>query len=305
MKTKIKISLLILCILTLGYCKVKEPDLTFYESVKRKLETPEEKEARRVAENAARDEAAKRSFLEQASCRPKQPLSQGELYALAMQDYWRIRTDRLRTADSRIIKAKKEQEIIDEIPDNINRKICGLKWDKEAKNWRFEKRICYPWKLEEFDTYEKIVTWYEEGNRAENLEELLHEKWHGEIYDPKKGFLHQPDFYHQESSFAVIQRDDNGTRWYPKDCCRLIDDKEAKLKKSEQVVVHDWIIKQFPETRKVLPNLNYLAIKSKLIDYNVRFEKGIEFTPRRNDVEKYFTYIYMVNSCGKIINLKP
>ncbi|ROV57049.1 hypothetical protein [Neisseria chenwenguii] len=211
---------------------VKQPDLTLMESIARKFESHEERKERLHQEALVREEMLKQEFLKQASCKPEKPLSKGEIYALAMQDYWKIQMNELWGAEEEISQLKEEGQFSDEVPSDINEKICQLERDEDGKPIRFGNKACYPWKLTEYDTFEKLQEWKDNGGKAENLEDLFGNEWKGEYYDPEKGFLQQPDFYNKESDFAVVQRSMNETRWYPRDCCGLLSYDEVIQKKT-------------------------------------------------------------------------
>lgn len=280
---------------------VKQPDLTLMESIARKFESHEEREERLHQEALVREEMLKQEFLKQASCTPDKPLSKGEIYALAMQDYWKTQMNELWDAEKKISQLKEEGQFSDEIPSDINEQICQLERDKDGNPLRFGNKACYPWKLTEYDTFEKLQEWKDNGGTAENLEDLFGNEWKGEYYDPAKGFLQQPDFYNKESDFAVVQRSMNETRWYPRDCCGLLSYDEVIQKKLGMRVVY-WGWDNFSEReKKTFKKLYFLSIKFKNIDYNARFSNGQEFIVSHGKGRNYIFGIFPISPCGKII----
>lgn len=278
---------------------VKQPDLTLMESIARKFESHEERQERLHQEALVREEQRRQEFLKQASCTPEKPLSKGEIYALAMQDYWKIQMNELWGAEEEISQLKEEGQFSDEIPSDINEQICQLERDKDGKPLRFGNKACYPWKLTEYDTFEKLQEWKDSGGKAENLEDLFGNEWRGEYYDPAKGFLQQPDFYNKESDFAVVQRDFNGTVWYPKDCCQLFNYNEMTGRGMDGIGYGN-IWPQTVENELYFKKIYFLSIHSISIDNDVRTKRGIEFLPYPQDY-MFPIIIFPVSPCGKII----
>ncbi|ASK27277.1 hypothetical protein [Neisseria chenwenguii] len=282
---------------------VKQPDLTLTESIARKFESDEERKERLHQEALVREEQRRQEFLKQASCKPEKPLSKGEIYALAMQDYWKIQMNELWGAEEKIDWWKELGIFLDEIPSDINEKICQLERDEDGKPIRFGNKACYPWKLTEYDTFEKLQEWKDNGGKAENLEDLFGNEWRGEYYDPEKGFLQQPDFYNKESDFAVVQRDYGGTVWYPRDCCGLLSYDETVQNGLDSQVVYSGLANLSGKKNEIFKKMYFLTIRFKYIDYNVKSDSGLEYVVSYGKNENYIFRVFPVSSCGKVINL--
>lgn len=107
-----------------------------------------------------RFEQQRANFLKQASCKPEKALSQGEIYAKAMQQYWQESIDGLFTIDKFLNEEfPKGDGLHTETQD-----ICEL----NIVSRKIYSNYCYPWKI----------------STVQNLEELVEKQKQGQL--PKK-----------------------------------------------------------------------------------------------------------------------
>ena len=89
---------------------------------------------------------------EKLSCTPPTPLSQGELFALAMQDYWKKMLLGLWEEDKESNKFYSQDGFEIHITDSD----CGLIRDRKGNPLKIDRKTCYPWKMGKYDTLEKL-----------------------------------------------------------------------------------------------------------------------------------------------------
>lgn len=172
-------------------------------------------------------------YNEQLACRPEKPLSEGELFARAMQDYWRHEMASVWRSNAYL-----DAQFGKELPSGASESpwalgpFCRYIRDPD-KPLAINDDNCYPRILRQDNTLEKF---YQRAEELQNdklmFDDLLQRN---EIYRPENvTYLYTPNLYNREANFAVYST--ALTRWYPKDCCTIVSyeqmmklDQQAKI----------------------------------------------------------------------------
>ena len=163
----------------------------------------------------------RQKIAEALTCRGNaSPLSDGELFALGMQDYWKRRVESV--------------------------------WKDTAPAARFNcnpsKDGCYPWKLPEISTVEQLKTglgkitgyylddqWIYQSRRPDELyyETIVRVVLHGHVNHPEIERMYLPEYADGSANFGVLHYGGDWTRWYGAGCCRLMTFAEANAESLE------------------------------------------------------------------------
>ncbi len=266
-----------------------------------------EAERARQKEEALRQEAA--AFF---ACKPEKPLSREKLFARAMQNYWRREMERLWALD----KALGEDEfppVTTDITDNT----CGLVRDKRGNPLTISRDTCYPWKITEYDTLEKLRT------RIQDVPDLLTEWWstnkqasadntydiivreilRGQVIHPERELPYSPeDLKGGRAGFAIIRHDGPGIWWYEPDCCKLMTYGELpeKDRKSDPFWISPYLRYLPPGTR--IEDVMFLTVMTYPVDTTwPNGRNGTLYLDRGELYENYpITFYFIVSPCGAI-----
>lgn len=221
---------------------------------------------------------------EMTSCQPEIPLSKGEIYAKAMQEYWRRQMNWVLNYDEYLGTDDAGFKI------TANSELCKI------EDGHFKSTYCYPWRIDLPITLEylqkKYPTYIKEGYLY-GVKNLLQ----GKIYDPKKeDYLYQPEYYNQDAPFSIIQNYELNKHWYAPDCCRLVDyeDYEKIDDLNNKNIIKGLVLRKwdsnFPKDK--LQKINFLRLK-------VHYLNTSGFPEFNTD--GFSIYYIPVNHCGNII----
>ncbi len=270
---------------------------SWQESVRYFYETDHQRNRRKDKELLAK-------YHELLACKPEKPLSEGELYARAMQDYWRHEMASVWRSNAYL-----DEKFGKELPSGASESpwalgsFCRYIRDPD-KPLAINDDNCYPRILRQDNTLEKFYQRAEElQNDKPMIDDLLQRN---EMYRPEtEGYLYTPDLYHREARFAVYST--ALMRWYPKDCCTIVS-YEQMMKLDQQAKIGgglgglpyyspNWRSDLMPEKKinnyfLITKYLNILPIKKTLSRYFYE-----------NDIYQYkYRYRYRpITSCGKIL----
>ncbi len=199
-----------------------EHHLSWQESIRYYYETDQQRNARKDAKILAK-------YNEQLACRPEKPLSEGELFARAMQDYWRIEMERTKRSNDSM-----NAEFGQEIPRKLKSviwaygSVCLYEYDKNAKdNFVINEENCYPRILRDNNTIEKLyhqglVLSSENGNIWNDYRFIRNLLETNPAYHPETDpYLYSPEEYNRQTDFAMYST--AMMQWYPKDCCTIVN----------------------------------------------------------------------------------
>ncbi len=239
------------------------------------------------------------------ACVPEKPLDKGKLFALAMQDYFKVEMRRLWTRD----------EIYSgfhSISVSRAKKGCGLIRDDKGFPLKISRKACYPWKIEKYSTLDKLVARMQAARSDWDLpqsttEEILVNVLDGTMYQPKKEQLYLPQHNNRNTGFAVLMNLGTEAKWYPEDCCRLMKYPEY-LKEEAEVTASARYRPLTASSTKLFPpgtqldDLYYLRVKFKYINTKESGEIYIAYDENRVD-DFYEYYYYPVSPCGTLMDL--
>ncbi len=95
-------------------------------------------------------EEVKQLMAKELACVPEKPLDEGKLFALAMQDYFKMEMRTLWTEDE-------VYSGFHNISVSRAKKGCGLIRDDKGFPLKISRTACYPWKIEKYSTLDKLV----------------------------------------------------------------------------------------------------------------------------------------------------
>ena len=231
------------------------------------------------------------------------PLSDGELFALGMQDYWKR-------------KVKRVWKIREEIPAT-------------RANCRPNANGCYPWKLPEYATVEQLKAglrkitgnytkdkWLHQISRPDELyyETIVREVLHGTVNHPGIEGMYHPEHADGSATFGVLHNEGFAVYWYGADCCRLMSHAEAVAEASELRQRYDYSgLAGHPDETvddvppgKSLKDLRYLRIQRCEVDSNIDPGKaGVRYFAGGSisGCHSIGTEYYLLSPCGTLITL--
>lgn len=231
------------------------------------------------------------------------PLSDGELFALGMQDYWKRHV-------KRVWKWRKESPVI-------------------RANCRPSADGCYPWKVSEYATTVQLVKRLEklfsvdarislsQSNRPGELvyETLVRELLHGQVNHPEIERMYQPEHADGSANFGVLHNEGARIKWYGAGCCRLMTHAEAMAEALELKHREGYVgMTEGPyETAadvppgKSLDDFRYLRIQICTADSNIRPGTSVNYLSRGTVMDctrngaRYRTMYYLLSSCGELL----
>ena len=268
--------------------------------------------------------ARQRALIAAASTCKERPKTDDELFALAMQDYWRSEMQNLWQQDAKLnqyyLGAQGRIDVTD--------KDCGLIRDRTGNPQRIGRDTCYPWKLEEYDTLDKLAERlklvpefgakrsFDQPSRREGgwiYDEIVRDLLHGKVYRPEGDPLYLPE-HNRHAGFAVLHKRGNAVRWYGPDCCALLRGAEwAKEHSQRRDFSKNEAVRADACLPEGLPNgltyrdLRRLRVTYRDVDFNLFSGQGgvrVWTQGKVDDYDLYLTHYYVVSPCGTIIPLK-
>ena len=235
------------------------------------------------------------------NCRLERPLGRGELFALAMQDYWQRKMKRVWILDERLTDIYKDFDpLINKIL--FVEETCALQRDACGNPLRFGNDHCYPRKISHYPTLDTLFAKIS-GNRYNSYENIVDGVLQGQIYRPDEDApIYRPEFHDSDADFAIIVRNGDDTDWYDNDCCRLLNYTEMEE--------DHHLLKGYGLTRirkKQLHEGYFLRIKIQTVDsgmYHANSKEGVlslSRGERYSDKTPLIIY-YRVSPCGKLIS---
>ena len=233
------------------------------------------------------------------------PLSDGELFASGMQDYWKRQV-------KMVWKLRKENP--------VTRANCRPSADG-----------CYPWKVSEYATTEQLRTglrkiigyypkdeWLHRLHRPDELyyETIVREVLHGTVNHPETERMYQPEHADGSANFGVLHNEGAWIEWYGAGCCRLMTHAEAMAEALELKHREGYVgMTEGPyETAADVPsgkNLNdfrYLRIQTCTADSNIKpgtsgvnYLQGDRVMDCTKSGARYRTMYYLLSSCGELL----
>ncbi len=266
-----------------------------------------EAERARQKEEQLRQEAA--AFF---ACKPEKPLSREEVFARAMQNYWRREMERLWALD----KALGEDEfppVTTDITDNT----CGLVRDKRGNPLTISRDTCYPWKITEYGTLEKLrariqdvpdllTEWWSTNKQASadnTYDIIVREILRGQVIHPERELPYSPeDLKGGRAGFAIIRHDGPGIWWYEPDCCKLMTYGELpeKDRKSDPFWISPYL-RYLPLGTRI-EDVMFLTVMTYPVDTTwPNGRNGTLYLDRGKLYENYpITFYFIVSPCGAI-----
>ena len=173
-----------------------------------------ELEARREAQQqlrARRAEQFRQRLADIFACADASPRSEGEIFAQAMQDYWRF-----------VLRDQWRHRVVTKHPELL----------PEADIW-------HPWKIAAYPTTEALQARLDllpgrrEFDRAWTPEQgwrfgrIVRDFLGGEVNHPETERMYGPEHADGDAGFGVLHHVGKETRWYGPDCCRILSHAEA------------------------------------------------------------------------------
>ena len=264
--------------------------------------------------------ARSRRLIAEASVCAERPRSQGEIFALAMRDYWQREMQLLWIQDERLnLYYPGAQGRID-----VTDKDCGLIRDKDGNPLRIGRDTCHAWKLTEYNTLDKLAErlklvpqfgasrgFDRPGGREGGwiYDEIVRGLLRGEVQRLDTERLYLPEHADGNTGFAVLFKRGNAVRWYGPDCCRLltVDDAEKEAGRLERPGHATMIC---PLGKKGLPrgvmleDLYYLRVSYRDVDFNLDSGQGGVHAFGKGEIGDHAQYVYdyyAVSPCGELI----
>ncbi len=228
-----------------------------------------------------------RENAENFACKLEKPLTKGELYERAMQDYWNNQITMLWDIDKAFYEEKKSYTG-SYTPKDMGTKVCGLTWTWLGKPKSIEKNTCYPLKVTKYHKFKELF-FGAEKTFEKFMENRVEQVYRPEIDSP----LYTADFYNKDNKFSVVLFNPFSYRVFPRDCCKLttyqeILDLEEQHKNFSSNEVFITRSKNKRMSKEELRNYYFLVIKYLL--WNSQSEKGYD---------EGYEY-YQISHCGKI-----
>lgn len=166
------------------------------------------------------------------SCKPETPLSKGELYELAMQDYWHQHMEKVWSADKEMVEWQEENNYGDIFSGPIDKKVatkrCGLTWTWLGKPDKITKNACYPRKITQYHTFNDL-NWSAHVDEYEDFDVFMESRdaiyYHPDSDPP----IYLAENYNKPVNFSMVEAQPRSFSIYPKDCCSLTTYQEIKL----------------------------------------------------------------------------
>lgn len=216
------------------------------------------------------------------SCQPEKPLSKGEIYAKAMQEYWYRKMEWVLNFDK---YNDENMGLIDGFRHRENANMCSIEDDK------FESDFCYPWVIN-FPTLDKMLEkHYNILYKIDNYYlEFIKGELNGKPYKPEENdFLYQSKHYNENTSFSLIHHYYSRLSMYESDCCKLVDyddyQKDLTNHNLKNKIWRRWIEEDI--SQDILEKVYFLRVEK--IDFHVSF----------SDDKKFIDY-FLVNHCGNL-----
>ena len=266
-----------------------------------------------------------RQAIAAASVCKQVPKSDGERFALTMREYWQREIQSLWQQDARLnqyyLGAQGRIDVTD--------KDCGLIRDGAGNPQRIGRDTCYPWKLEEYNTLDKLTErlklvpefgatrGFAQPTSHEGgwiYDEIVRGLLGGEVNHPETEALYLPEHAGGKTGFAVLHKRGNAVRWYGPDCCRLVSIAEGEeqwrdLRKDDakQAVQISLVgtISLPPGIAK--EDLRYLRVSYRDVDFNLTSGQGGVNALGKGEIDDFNLYVFkyfLVSPCGVIICLE-
>ena len=265
-------------------------------------------------------------IVEAIRCREAEPaLSDGELFARAMQDYWQREMHG---------GGGKDESLNHNYPGangniHVTDSDCGLIRDTAGQPLRIERDTCYPFRLDKYNTLDRVTErlkavpefgakygFDQPGRHAGGwiYDAIVGELLQGRVSHPDREQLYLPEHADGRANFAVLFKRGSSIRWYGPDCCRLVnrDEAEAEVQDLRRRLAQ-WIIDAdvfddsylSPELRKTLDmgKLRFLRVSYHDVDFTLDAGQGGAYALARGRVDNFnldVTKYYFVSSCGQI-----
>lgn len=179
------------------------------------------------------------------SCKPEIPLSKGELYERAMQDYWKQQMKWVWEADKYLIEKQEEEGygglswLSPPVDKKVATKKCGLTWTWLGKPDKITKDSCYPRKITKakYHTFDDLA--YSSEHPEKTFEEFMKNRgarfYHPESDPP----IYTAEYYNKPVDFSIVDSAPGRYNVYPKDCCTLMTYQEGKALEEEVKVLRE------------------------------------------------------------------
>lgn len=243
------------------------------------------------------EEEKRQAHLEELlSCKPETPLSKGELYERAMQDYWKYRMEWVWEADKYLIEKQEEEYsglgwLAPSVDKKIATKKCGLTWTWLGKPDKITKDTCYPRKITQYHTVEDSIYSYKHPEKT--IEEFLKNRGAKSYRLERDPPLYRAEFYNKDTDFTVVHAMPASYDFYPKDCCTLMTIQGIKAFRDEYreqwkegIWVHGWrkdMIKKHIDNSYLFLVVKYFYGSTEKRGYSIDY------------------YYYPISHCGKLI----
>lgn len=227
-----------------------------------------------------------RENAENFACKLEKPLTKGELYERAMQDYWNNQITMLWDLDRAFYEERKSYTG-SYTPKDMGTEMCGLTWTWLGKPKSIEKSTCYPLKITKYHEFKDFL--FTEETFEQFMKKRVEQVYRPEIDSP----IYTADFYNKDNNFSVAQFNPFGYRVYLRDCCKLMSyqetlDLEEQYKDFSLHEVFDMRFEDKRMSKEELRNYSYLVIKY----------LTLASQPEKRYVENYG--YYQVSHCGRI-----
>ena len=249
--------------------------------------------------------------------------SEGERFAVAMQDYWQ----------KEIRKLWRQDQLLNQYylgakgSINVTDKDCGLIRDSAGNPLRISRDTCYPWKLTKYNTLDKLAErlklvpefgatrgFAQPASREGGwiYDEIVRGLLGGEVNHPETEALYLPEHAGGNAGFAVLYKRGNTVRWYGPDCCRLMsiaegvaEERQVKrqLGRMTQIALLD---NDYLPSGLNREDFCYLRVSYQDVDFNLDSGQGGVYAFGKGQLDDFTVYMikyYLVSPCGLLILL--
>lgn len=233
------------------------------------------------------------------SCISEKPLSKGELYAKGMQDYFKLRTHKILESHEYM---NEEYNVIVGEYNRFYSQSCGILEDDDNVS-HFTSKACFPYKTTKYDTFDKLKQWHKHGIEVEDYQQLISQYWQGTVIDPYHESVYKPEWYNRSADFAIVQYIGGTIKYYPKDCCQLVDFNEVNQVRELETYtyrVNEQLYKPFYFLRIKAIDIDEVRDPKKLNYLKNQKSKDFLRLLKEGDEKKHF-YVAL-NHCGNVVS---
>ncbi len=191
------------------------------------------------------------------TCVPDKPVDLGKIYSESMQKMFQNQLNHIWTADEHANRNEPDWGLHDNIYDK-SCKIIRPFWGEPTLG----SKSCLPWKIKTYDTIDKVVQWRETGKISHTFEELVGKHWQGEAFDPRVENPFKPEWHNRDADFAVMMRLGHWTRFYPKNCCKILtyhqmmDEITNRRHEKEKIIINNGQNMIYSNTETLISDIN-------------------------------------------------